>query len=108
MELGILCASNEDQHEEAKATAKSEATEQATAKNEATEEAPRKYEDDSKKKNKLEWMASELDGGGRCFTCKEPGHRARNCPRKNAGRVCFKCGMVGHIRGTLWQNVRLS
>ncbi|XP_026829124.1 uncharacterized protein LOC113562826 [Ooceraea biroi] len=30
-----------------------------------------------------------------CFTCKKPGHSAKDC--KMAGVTCFKCGQPGHI-----------
>ena len=30
-----------------------------------------------------------------CFTCKEPGHIARDCPSEK--KSCYTCGRIGHI-----------
>lgn len=32
-----------------------------------------------------------------CFTCKEPGHRAKDCPKKLEQQACSNCGEVGHV-----------
>lgn len=31
-----------------------------------------------------------------CWNCKEPGHRAAQCPKPKGERYCFKCGNPGH------------
>ncbi|CAB0027822.1 unnamed protein product [Trichogramma brassicae] len=32
-----------------------------------------------------------------CWTCLEPGHKARECPNKKAKSICWKCDKTGHF-----------
>ena len=49
--------------------------------------------------------------GGFCFNCKEKGHKAHQCPKKNSGKPkpkkfkgkCNHCGKEGHKYADCWQ-----
>ena len=34
---------------------------------------------------------------GTCFTCRKPGHIARDCMQKQKPPMCYQCSAVGHL-----------
>ena len=34
---------------------------------------------------------------GTCFTCRKPGHIARDCVQQREPPTCYRCNAVGHV-----------
>lgn len=44
------------------------------------------------------WRVRDVVTPGRCFTCRQVGHEAKDCKAAGKGEVCHNCGDFGHYR----------